>query len=103
MHELIEEAEMMENLGIVLPGEIQMLLAKKNSLLDDIMKVNNLVNAYNSFVSSMNDLEVSFFTKASLILDDFRVNCNKTKNIIYSYLIQGRSRQWGTYFYLQHG
>jgi len=57
---LIEEAEMMENLGIVLPREIQMLLAKKNSLLDDIMKVKNMVNAYNTFISSMSNLEVSF-------------------------------------------
>lgn len=58
VYRLIEEAEMMENLGIVLPGEIQTLLAKKNSLLDDIMKVKNLVNSYNSFVSTMSDKEV---------------------------------------------
>lgn len=51
---------MMENLGIVLPGEIQMLLAKKNSLLNDIMKVKNMVNTYNTFISSMSNLEVSF-------------------------------------------
>lgn len=51
---------MMENLGIVLPREIQMLLAKKNSLLDDIMKVKNMVNAYNTFISSMSNFEVSF-------------------------------------------
>lgn len=51
---------MMENLGIVLPGEIQMLLAKKNSLLNDIMKVKNMVNTYNIFISSMSNLEVSF-------------------------------------------
>jgi len=50
----------MENLGIVLPGEIQMLLAKKNSLLNDIMKVKNMVNTYNTFISSMSNLEVSF-------------------------------------------
>jgi len=50
----------MENLGIVLPREIKMLLAKKNSLLDDIMKVKNMVNAYNTFISSMSNLEVSF-------------------------------------------
>jgi hypothetical protein len=56
---LIEEAEMMENLGIVLPGEIQMLLAKKNSLFDDIMKVKNMIYSYNSFISVMSDLEVS--------------------------------------------
>ncbi|XP_060835127.1 uncharacterized protein LOC132918070 [Rhopalosiphum padi] len=60
VYELIEEAEMMENLGIVLPGEMQMLLAKKNSLLDDIMKVKNVVNTYNTFISSMSNLEVSF-------------------------------------------
>lgn len=54
---------MMENLGIVLPKEIQMLLAKKNSLLDDIMKVKNMVNTYNTFISSMSNLEVSFLLK----------------------------------------
>jgi len=54
---------MMENLGIVLPREIQMLLAKKNSLLDDIMKVKNMVNTYNTFISSMSNLEVSFLLK----------------------------------------
>lgn len=51
---------MMEKLGFILPAEIQMLLAKKNNLLDDISKVQNMVNAYNSFISSMNSLEVSF-------------------------------------------
>lgn len=50
----------MENLGFILPAEIKMLLAKKNSLLDDIMKVKHMVDTYNSFVSSMNNLEVSF-------------------------------------------
>lgn len=59
VYELLDEAEMMENLGIVLPREIHMLLAKKNSLLGDIMKVKHMVNAYNSFVSSLNNLEVS--------------------------------------------
>jgi len=54
---------MMENLGIVLPREIQMLLAKKNSLLDDIMKVKNMVNTYNTFISSMSNLEVSVLLK----------------------------------------
>lgn len=49
----------MENLGIVLPEGIQMLLAKKNSLFNDIMSVNNMVNTYNSFISSMSNLEVS--------------------------------------------
>ncbi|VVC32081.1 Dynein heavy chain, domain-2,Dynein heavy chain domain,Dynein heavy chain, domain-1,Dynein heavy chain, P- [Cinara cedri] len=58
VYELIEEAEMMENLGIIFSEEIQMLLAKKNSLLDDIMRVNNMVNTYNSFVLSMSNLEV---------------------------------------------
>jgi len=53
----------MENLGIILPREIQMLLAKKNSLLDDIMKVKNMVNTYNTFISSMSNLEVSFLFK----------------------------------------
>jgi len=57
---------MMENLGIVLPGEIQMLLAKKNSLLNDIMKVKNMVNIYNTFISSMSNLEVSFLKKIHL-------------------------------------
>jgi len=52
---------MMENLGINLPKEIQMLLAKKNGLLNDIMKVKDMINAYNLFVSSMNNLEVSLF------------------------------------------
>lgn len=52
---------MMENLGINLPKEIKMLLAKKNGLLNDIMKVKDMINAYNSFVSSMNNLEVSLF------------------------------------------
>lgn len=56
----------MENLGIVLPGEIQMLLAKKNSLLNDIMKVKNMVNTYNTFISSMSNLEVSFLKKIHL-------------------------------------
>lgn len=51
----------MENLGIILPKELQMLLAKKNSLLDDVMKVKHLVNTYNSFISSMSDLQVSFY------------------------------------------
>lgn len=50
---------MMENLGIILPEEIQMLLAKKNSLLDDIMRVKNMIDKYNSFILSMNNLEVS--------------------------------------------
>lgn len=59
MYVLIEEAEMMENLGIALPGEIQMLLAKKNSLFDDIMKVKNMIYSYNSFISVMSNLEVS--------------------------------------------
>lgn len=49
----------MENLGFILPTEIKMLLAKKNSLLDDIMKVKNMVDTYNLFVSSMDNLEVS--------------------------------------------
>lgn len=53
---------MMENLGIILPGEIKMLLAKKNSLLDDIMKVKNLIHSYNSFISTMSDIEVYFYT-----------------------------------------
>lgn len=51
---------MMENLGIILPEEIKMILAKKNSLLDDIIKVKNIVEKYNSFVSSMDNLEVMF-------------------------------------------
>lgn len=59
MYELIEEAEMMENLGIILPGGIQMLLAKKNTLFNDIMKVQNMIYTYNSFISIMSDLEVS--------------------------------------------
>lgn len=58
MYELLEEAEMMENLGIILPGEIKMILAKKNSLLNDIIKVKTIVEKYNSFVSSMDNLEV---------------------------------------------
>lgn len=49
---------MMENLGIILPREIKMLLAKKNSLLDDIMKVKTMIETYNLFISSMSDLEV---------------------------------------------
>jgi len=69
----------MEILGIVLPVEIQTLLAKKDSLLDDIMKVNNLVDTYNSFVSSMDDLEVSFrdgrlkFSTSSVVIIRIRV------------------------------
>lgn len=51
----------MENLGIILPKELQMLLAKKNSLLNDIMKVKHMVNTYNSFIASMSDLQVSFY------------------------------------------
>jgi len=74
VYELIEEAEMMENLGIILPREIQMLLAKKNSLLDDIMKVKNMVNTYNTFISSMSNLEVSFVQK---ILRKFFLFCIK--------------------------
>lgn len=53
---------MMEKLGFILPVELQMLLVKKNSLLGDITKVQNMVNAYNSFIFSMNNLEVSFHT-----------------------------------------
>lgn len=62
VYELIDEAETMENLGIVLPAEVRTLLAKKNGLLDDIMNVNNLVDAYDSFVSRMDDVEVSRVT-----------------------------------------
>lgn len=67
----------MENLGIILPGEIQMLLAKKNSLLDDIMKVKMTVNTYNTFVSSMSNLEVSFYfyTNTYLRCIGFAIMC----------------------------
>lgn len=65
---------MMENLGIVLPREIQMLLAKKNSLLDDIMKVKNMVNTYNTFISSMSNLEVSFLFKIPIPMGFFILN-----------------------------
>lgn len=68
MYELIEEAEMMEHLGIVLPGEIQMLLAKKNTLFDDIMKVKNMIHSYNSFISVMSDLEVSKTIKKHILI-----------------------------------
>lgn len=68
MYELIEEAEMMEHLGIVLPGEIQMLLAKKNTLFDDIMKVKNMIHSYNSFISVMSDLEVSKKIKKPILI-----------------------------------
>lgn len=56
----------MENLGIILPGEIQMLLAKKSSLMNDIMKVKMLVNTYNNFLSSMSNLEVSFYSYSNI-------------------------------------
>jgi len=73
---------MMENLGIVLPGEIQMLLAKKKSLLDDIMKVKNMVNTYNTFISSMSNLEVSFLLKRiSYSRGHQPVDCDLSKNI----------------------
>lgn len=61
VYELMEEAEMMENLGINLHVDIRMLLAKKNSLLDDIRKVKIMVNTYNTFISSMKNAEVSLF------------------------------------------
>lgn len=51
---------MMENLGINLHGDIRMLLAKKNTLLDDIRKIKIMVNRYNTFISSLNNVEVSF-------------------------------------------
>lgn len=65
---------MMENLGIILPEEIQMLLAKKNSLLDDLMRVKNMVDKYNSFILSMNNLEVSieFIYHKILYVNSFR-------------------------------